>query len=104
MGITSTCSPSPGFSLSYDVRTRTAHLSAARAAWGILQCVACRSRRKALHALSEDGDVYVVKAGPQYELLASNSIGEVLMASPAISDGTLFFRGLRNVFAIKQKP
>jgi outer membrane protein assembly factor BamB len=57
-----------------------------------------------LYISSEDGDVYVVKAGPQYELLASNSIGEVLMASPAISDGTLFFRGLRNVFAIKQKP
>src|SRR5262245_31311857 len=57
-----------------------------------------------LYISSEDGDVYVLKAGPQYELLASNSIGEVLMASPAISDGTLFFRGLRNVFAIKQKP
>jgi outer membrane protein assembly factor BamB len=57
-----------------------------------------------LYISSEDGDVYVVKAGPQYELLASNSISEVLMSSPAISDGTLFFRGLRNVFAIKQKP
>jgi outer membrane protein assembly factor BamB len=57
-----------------------------------------------LYISSEDGDVYVVKAGPQYELQASNSIGEVLMASPAISDGTLFFRGLRNVFAIKEKP
>jgi outer membrane protein assembly factor BamB len=57
-----------------------------------------------LYISSEDGDVYVVKAGPQYELMASNSIGEVLMASPAISDGIVFFRGLRNVFAIKQKP
>ena len=57
-----------------------------------------------LYISSEDGDVYVVKAGPQYELLASNSIGEVLMASPAISDGIVFFRGLRNVFAIRQKP
>jgi outer membrane protein assembly factor BamB len=56
-----------------------------------------------LYISSEDGDVYVVKAGLQYELLASNSIGEVLMASPAISDGIVFFRGLRNVFAIKQK-
>ena len=57
-----------------------------------------------LYISSEDGEVHVVKAGPQYELLASNSIGEVLMASPAISDGVLIFRGLRNVFAIKQKP
>jgi outer membrane protein assembly factor BamB len=57
-----------------------------------------------LYISSEDGDVHVIKAGPQYELLASNSIGEVLMATPAISDGTLIFRGLRNVFAVKQKP
>jgi outer membrane protein assembly factor BamB len=57
-----------------------------------------------IYVSSEDGDVYVVKAGPQFELLASNSVGEILMASPAISDGTIFFRGLRDVMAIKPKP
>ncbi len=57
-----------------------------------------------IYVTSEDGDVHVVKAGPQYELLASNSMGEVVMATPAISDGVLIFRGLRNVLAIKQKP
>lgn len=41
---------------------------------------------------SEDGDVYVVKAGPQFELLATNSLGEVAMATPAISEGAFFFR------------
>ena len=50
---------------------------------------------------SEDGDVFVVKAGPKYELLAKNAIGEVLMATPAVSDGLLIFRGLKNVYAIK---
>ena len=50
---------------------------------------------------SEDGDVFVVKAGPTYELLAKNPIGEVLMATPAISDGLIIFRGLKNVIAIK---
>jgi outer membrane protein assembly factor BamB len=49
---------------------------------------------------SEDGDVFVVRAGPAYELLATNAIGEVLMATPAISDGVLFFRGLNHVFAV----
>jgi outer membrane protein assembly factor BamB len=52
---------------------------------------------------SEDGDVFVVKAGPAYELLATNAIGEILMASPAISNGVLFFRGLNHVFAIGLK-
>jgi outer membrane protein assembly factor BamB len=54
-----------------------------------------------IYCSSEDGDVFVVKAGPTYEMLAKNPIGEVLMATPAVSDGLLIFRGLRNVYAIK---
>ena len=54
-----------------------------------------------IYCTSEDGDVFVVKAGPKYELLAKNPIGEVIMATPAISDGLLIFRGLKNVYAIK---
>jgi outer membrane protein assembly factor BamB len=53
---------------------------------------------------SEDGDVFVVKAGPTYELLSTNPVGEILMATPAISDGVLFFRGLKHVIAIGVKP
>lgn len=49
---------------------------------------------------SEDGEIFVVKAGPKYELLATNSMGEVLMASPAASEGILFVRGLKHLFAI----
>ena len=48
----------------------------------------------------EDGDVNVIKAGAKYELLASNPLGEPLMASPAISDGVLFFRAQHTLFAI----
>ena len=53
-----------------------------------------------IYFTSEDGDVFVVKAGPTYELLATNPIGEVLMATPAISEGVLYVRGLKHVFAI----
>ena len=56
-----------------------------------------------IYCASEDGDVYVIKAGPGYEELAKNSIGEVLMASPAISEGLIIFRGLKNVYAIKAR-
>lgn len=52
---------------------------------------------------SEDGDVFVVRAGREYALLATNSIGEVLMATPAISDGVVIVRGLRHVFAIGER-
>jgi outer membrane protein assembly factor BamB len=50
---------------------------------------------------SEDGDVYVVKAGPTFSLIAKNPMGEVCMASPAIADGTLYFRTKSHVLAIK---
>lgn len=53
-----------------------------------------------IYYTSEDGDVFVVKAGPIYELLATNPIGEVCMASPAISDGKLFVRAEHHLFAI----
>jgi outer membrane protein assembly factor BamB len=49
---------------------------------------------------SEDGDVFVVAAGPDYKLLATNDIRELLMASPAISDKMLYVRGRHHVFAI----
>jgi outer membrane protein assembly factor BamB len=55
-----------------------------------------------LYFSSEDGDVFVVKAGPKFELLATNPMGEVLMATPAISDGTIFIRGEHSLFAIRE--
>jgi outer membrane protein assembly factor BamB len=53
-----------------------------------------------IYLTSEDGDVFVVKAGPSYELLAKNSVGETVMATPAVSDGLLIVRGLKHVYAI----
>jgi outer membrane protein assembly factor BamB len=53
-----------------------------------------------LYLPSEDGDVYVVRAGPKFELLAKNATGEPLMATPAISDGLIIFRSQRHVFAV----
>jgi outer membrane protein assembly factor BamB len=52
-----------------------------------------------IYLSSEDGDVFVVKAGPKYELLSTNAVGEVMMATPAINSGLLIVRGLNHVFA-----
>lgn len=56
-----------------------------------------------LYLAAEDGEIHVVKAGPDYELLATNSIGEVLMATPALSEGVLYVRGLKHLFAIGKR-
>lgn len=53
-----------------------------------------------IYASSEDGDVFVVKTGAVFELLAQNALGEPIMATPAIAGGTLFVRGQRTLFAI----
>jgi outer membrane protein assembly factor BamB len=52
---------------------------------------------------SEEGGVFVIKAGPVFEQLAENSLGEIAMATPAISDGTLFFRTRAHLVAIGGK-
>ena len=48
----------------------------------------------------EDGDIYVVKAGPAFEVLSRNAMGEVCMASPAISEGVIYFRTRSHVVAV----
>ncbi len=55
-----------------------------------------------LYFTSEDGEVFVVRAGVQYELLSTNAIGEVVMATPAISDGILLVRGQHHLFAVRE--
>jgi outer membrane protein assembly factor BamB len=55
-----------------------------------------------VYVASEDGDVYVIQAGPEFKLLATNPMGEICMATPAISEGVLYFRTPANVVAIKE--
>ncbi|MDL1879145.1 hypothetical protein FBQ85_28860 [Cytophagia bacterium CHB2] len=53
-----------------------------------------------LYLSGEDGEVFVVKVGPQFELLATNAMGELLMATPALSAGMMFVRAQHHVFAV----
>ena len=53
-----------------------------------------------LYLTSEEGEIHVIKAGPRYELLATNLMNEVCMATPAISEGMLFVRTQHNIFGI----
>jgi outer membrane protein assembly factor BamB len=57
-----------------------------------------------LYFTSEDGEVYVVRAGPKYELLGMNPVGEVCMATPALSDGMIVLRTMKNVLGIAEVP
>jgi outer membrane protein assembly factor BamB len=52
---------------------------------------------------SEEGEVHVVRAGPEFELLARNPLGEVSLSTPAVSEGVLFFRTRGHLMAIAER-
>lgn len=56
-----------------------------------------------LYLASEDGDVFVVKAGRQYELLSKNTMGQPLMATPALTQGMLIVRAENVIYAIGER-
>ncbi|MCX6878559.1 MAG: PQQ-binding-like beta-propeller repeat protein [Verrucomicrobia bacterium] len=53
-----------------------------------------------LYFLDDDGRMFVLKAGPQFEVIAKNDLGEECYASPAISRGQIFIRTLGNLYCI----
>jgi hypothetical protein len=55
-----------------------------------------------VYFLNDDGVMHVVRAGPKYELVARNELGEKAYASPALSDGHIFLRGFEHLYCIGQ--
>lgn len=49
---------------------------------------------------NDEGIITVIKPGPTFESIAKNSIGEKMIASPAISNGRIYLRGTRHLFCI----
>lgn len=56
-----------------------------------------------IYLSSEDGDVVVIKAGREFSHIATNSMGDLIMATPAISDGTLYIRTSSELVAVGRK-
>jgi outer membrane protein assembly factor BamB len=55
-----------------------------------------------IFCLSEDGDTYVIQAGPEYKLLGKNSLDELAMATPAIANGSLILRTASKLYRVSQ--
>ena len=56
-----------------------------------------------IFALSEDGDTYVIRAGPTFEVLGRNSLNEFSMTTPAIAHESLFIRTASKLYRITEK-
>ena len=53
-----------------------------------------------IFATSEDGDTYVIQAGPEFKVLAKNSLGELTLATPAVARGSLVIRTASKLYRI----
>ncbi|MFQ5742445.1 MAG: PQQ-binding-like beta-propeller repeat protein [Acidobacteriota bacterium] len=56
-----------------------------------------------IYATNEDGVTTVVKAGPEFEILAENNLNDYCLSSPAISQGQIFIRTAGFLYAIGQR-
>jgi outer membrane protein assembly factor BamB len=56
-----------------------------------------------IYLSSEDGEILVIAAGREFRKLATNSMGELLMATPALSDGVMYVRSVSSLFAVGRR-
>jgi len=56
-----------------------------------------------VYLASEEGHVFVLKAGPTFEVLAENDMGESVLATPAISEGALIYRTQGHLMSVGAK-
>jgi outer membrane protein assembly factor BamB/protein tyrosine phosphatase (PTP) superfamily phosphohydrolase (DUF442 family) len=56
-----------------------------------------------IYLSNEDGEILVVSAGEKFNHISTNSMGELLMATPALSDGVMYVRSAESLFAIGRK-
>jgi outer membrane protein assembly factor BamB len=62
--------------------------------------------REKIFCLSEDGDTYVIQAGAAFKLLGKNSLGEMCLATPALTEDSLLLRSASKLYRIRnqEKP
>jgi len=53
-----------------------------------------------IFALSEDGDTYVIQAGPEFKVIGKNSLSEMPLATPAALRGSLIVRTQSKLYRI----
>ena len=56
-----------------------------------------------IYLSNEDGEILVVAAGEKFNQIATNSMGELLMATPALSEGVMYVRSSTSLFAVGRK-
>ena len=93
------CCKDNGVLTCFDAKTGKEHFSQ-RIEGGVGFTASPVAAGEHVYFTSEDGQVHVIKAGPKYERVATNALGEVCMATPAVSGGVLLFRTQGHLVAV----
>src|SRR5215203_5017509 len=56
-----------------------------------------------IYISNEDGEILVIAAGEKFSHIGTNSMGELLMATPAMSEGVMYVRSAASLFAVGHK-
>ena len=56
-----------------------------------------------IFVLSEEGETFVIKAGPEFEVLGSNMLDEMTLATPAVAHGSLIIRTASHLYRIAKE-
>ena len=81
-----------GFLLNHDARTGREIYGRTRIRPGTGFTASPWAYNGRVFLLGEDGDTFVVRAGPKFELLGTNALNEMALATPAIVRGSLLLR------------
>ena len=49
--------------------------------------------------VNDEGEVYIIKSGKEFEILSNQKLNDICMVTPAITDGIIFFRTQNKLIA-----
>ncbi|MHC4540213.1 MAG: PQQ-binding-like beta-propeller repeat protein [Planctomycetota bacterium] len=85
----------------YDARTGSEIYSKQRIAAGAMAFTSSPwANDGKIFCLSEDGETFVIQAGPEFKVLGKNALDEMCMATPAAVRGSLIIRTLSKLYRI----
>jgi len=89
--------------MAYDARTGAEGYERRRITAGTLFSASPWAYNDKLFALSEDGDTFVIQAGPEFSVLGRNTLDEMTLSTPAIARDSLIIRTATKLYRIAEE-
>ena len=89
-----------GILMCYDARTGQEVYRRQRITAGTLFTASPWAYNGRIFVLSEDGDTFVIQAGPEFAVIGRNSLDEMTLATPAVASGSLIIRTATKLYRI----